>query len=255
MSVLVFLDESRHQLKGNSNYFATTAGVAFEEAQYNVFCRKFFQLKGKFFKKEGIGEFVLRGRRMLNRRALESPRKVEFIRELFSLCRLHKAVTFASTRLFQPEEDQLRAEFAQWLPAGSIALSDQSRKGRCSILLAYVIERLNSFILETHPEQSAQLIRAAASTASDSEFSTVLMNFFYRTPYGSGFRGILGTPLFAPTPYSPGLQVADLFAYIINQHHAGRKAMKDFFDEVESMQFISAFQQDDFELKGMNLVS
>ncbi|HEX7344512.1 MAG TPA: DUF3800 domain-containing protein [bacterium] len=252
---MVFLDESRCQPKGKEDYFATLAGVAFEEAQYDDFCRKFFRLKAKFFKLDGLAEFPLRGRRMLNPRAFESYRKAEFIRELFSLCRLHKVVTFGSTRLFQPAQDQLPAELMPMLPASAIALTDRSRKGRCSILLVYVIERVNSFMLEIHPGQSAQFIFPSASAAGDSEFSAAMMDLIYKTPYGSGFHGVLGAPLFAPAPYSPGLQAADLFAYIINQHHAGRIALKDCFDEVESMQFISAFRQDDFDLKGINLVS
>ena len=141
------------------------------------------------------------------------------------------------------------------LPASAIALTDRSPKGLCSILLAYIIERVNSFMLENHPGQSAQFIFPSDSSAGASEFCSGMMNLIYKTPYGRGFHGVLGTPLFAPAPYSPGLQTADPFAYIINQHHAGRIALKDFFDEVESMQFISAFQQDEFELKGMNLLS
>jgi hypothetical protein len=255
MSVLVFLDESRHSLRGKEDYFATLAGVAFQETQYDDFCRKFIRLKARFFKREGLAEFPLRGRRMLNPRGLESHRKAEFTRELISLCRLHKAVTFASTRRFKPAQDQLPAEFMPMPPASAIALTDQCRKGLCSVLLAYIIERVNSFILETHPGQSAQLIFPSSAAAGDREISAGMMNLIYKTPYGRGFHGVLGTPLFAPAPYSPGLQTTDLFAYIINQHHAGRIALKDLFDEVESMQFVSAFQQDEFELKGVNLVS
>jgi hypothetical protein len=255
MSVMVFLDESRHQIQGKENHFATLAGVAIEEVLYDAFCRKFIRLKERFFKCNGVAEFPLRGRRMLNRRALESHRKLEFTRELFSLCRLHKVTTFASTRLFQPAQDQLPAELLPIMGGSAIALADRSRKGCCSILLAYVIERVNSFMLETHPGQSAQFVFPSASAAGDREICSGMMNLIYKTPYGGGFHGVLGTPHFTPAPYSPGLQAADLFAYIINQHHAGRVALRDFFGEVEGMQFVSTFQQDDFDMKGMNLVS
>jgi hypothetical protein len=81
-----------------------------------------------------------------------------------------------------------------------------------------------------------------------------IVNFIYGTPWGSGFHGILGSPFLMPSRLSPGLQLADLFAYVINQHHAGRRELEEFYREVEGMQFVSSIAKDEFELRGMNLL-
>jgi len=80
------------------------------------------------------------------------------------------------------------------------------------------------------------------------------MNFTYKSALGGGFHGVIGSPLFAPPSFSSGLQLVDLFAYVINQHHSGRIQMKEYFSEVESMQFVSSIKQDEFDIKGMNLI-
>ena len=116
------------------------------------------------------------------------------------------------------------------------------------------MERVNSYVLENHPGQQAKLVFKSTGEQRDSVRCSSVMNFIYNTTFGGGFFGLLGNPLFAPAPATDGLQVADLFAYIINQRHGGRTEMSEYFEEVESMQFISSIEQDEFKLRGMNLI-
>lgn len=136
------------------------------------------------------------------------------------------------------------------------AVTDSDRYGAeaISLLLAYLIERVNTFMLEAHPGQVAKLIFRTEETRRDVLRSQAVMNFIYGTPFGGGFHGILGAPLLMASALSPGLQLADVFAYVINQHHAGRRDLHEFFREVEEMQFILAISKDEFELRGMNLI-
>lgn len=255
MSVLVFVDESRWQRPGETDYFATAAGAAFEELSYDDFCRKLMRLKGRFFKRPGIGEYSLQGRLLLSPRSLNSFRKVEFIQELFSLCRLTKVTTFASTRRCSSlKQENAFADIPVQIHRSAISNSDRYSENVCSLLIAYLIERINSFMLESHPGTLAKLVFKTEEPKRDRILCASVMNFIFKTHFGGGFHGILGSPVFEPASHSPGVQVADLFAYIINQYHGGRREMKEFFHEVKSMQFVSSIQQDEFELKGMNLI-
>jgi len=255
MSVLVFLEESRFHKPGATQYYATMAGAAIEEASYDVFCRKLLRLKERLFRRKGVAEYALRGRLLLNSRALDTGfRKVEFVRELFSLCRLLKVTTFATTKRCLVAPGQETSETGLPSPRSSVTTSDQYSEEAVSLLLAYLIERVNTFMLEAHPGQVAKLIFRTEETHRDFLRSHAVMNFIYGTPFGSGFHGILGAPLLMSSALSPGLQVADVFAYVINGHHAGRRDLHEFFREIEEMQFVSAISKDEFELRGMNLI-
>lgn len=255
MSVLVFIDDSRWDRPGRKDYFATTVGVAVEELRLADFTRKILRLKSRFFKRREIGDYPLRGRLLLNNRALDSFRKQEFISELFSLCRLMKITTFAATRKCSLTAEQ--PELSVYLDEqrrGSISDSDRYSRQEISLLLAYLFERVNSFMLENHPGTQAKMVFKSTDPQRDAVLCAGVMNFIYKTSFGGGFEGILGHPLFAPRELAEGLQVADLFAYIINQHQGGRPEMRDYFAEVESMQFVSSIERDEFQLRGINLI-
>ncbi len=254
MSVLAFIDESRWQKAADKAYFVTVAGVAFEEQLYGDFCRRLLRLKGRFFHRSGVGQYSLQGRLLLNSRALEQYRKVEFVRELFSLCRLQKVAVFSTTKLILPDTAQAEMNnFPAWTKT-AISASDKFDESSTSILLAYLIESLNGFMLERHPGQLAKLIFQSEDAGQDRLKSASLMHLFYQTPFGGGFRGVLGAPFFLPACYSPGLQVADLCAYIINQHHGDRAQIREFFEEVETLEYLSQIRQDDYEFKGINII-
>jgi hypothetical protein len=255
MSMLLFLDESRWLQPGKTEYYATVAGIAIEEFAYIDFCRKLMKLKGRFFKRSGIDEFALQGRGLLNSRSMTSFRKVEFVQEVFSLSRLQKNVVFSTTRkCFSDKDVALTNDLPLISPLNTISNTDKYSEEICSILMAYIVERVNTFMLERHPGELCKLIFKTEEPNHDRLLSSCIMNFIFKTGFGGGFHGILGTPFFAPASHSPGLQLADLFAYIVNQHHGGRREMRDYFEEVLTMQFISSIEQDEFELRGMNLI-
>jgi hypothetical protein len=254
MSVLVFVDESKLHRSEEESCISTVAGVAFEENAYGDLSGKLLRLKGRFFKRQGIGEFPLRGRLLLNNRAYESFRKIEFVREVFSLCRLQNVKTFATTQLVSsgnPDEGGPAQHFRE---QPIFSESDSTDGSGFPLRLAYLMERVNSFMLENHPGQVAKLIFKIEGSGGSYTVSSSIMELLYRSPLGKGFQGILGAPLFAPHAHAPGLQIADLFAYIINQHHSGRMRMREFYAEVESMQYVSAFEKDEYQLRGINTI-
>jgi len=255
MSVLVFIDDSRWDRPAKKDFFATTAGVAIEEIKLADFTRKLSRLKNRFFKRAGVGDYPIRGRLLLNNRALDSFRKQEFVSELFSLCRLMNITVFGTTRKYSVsvEQPELSA-YSAGRKRGAISDSERTTESEVSLLLAYLFERINSFALENHPGTQAKLVFKSLGQNHDARLCSGVMNFIYQTSFGGGFEGLLGQPLFAPREWTAGLQIADLFAYIINQHFGGRPEMRDYFAEVESMQFVSSIERDEFQLRGINLI-
>jgi hypothetical protein len=233
--------------------YSTIAAIAFEATAYTDFCHKFIRLKKKYFKSEAIEAYPLKGRSMLSRRGLEHYRKVEFVSELFSLCRLQKGVLFSTTRMTAGDKGAA-ADSLYISTNDALFVENRSSDQTCSMLLAYLLERMNSFMVEKHPGQRAELVFKAEAGEGMQKIGSAMMNLFFRTPYGGGFQGLLGTPHFTPAAYSPGSQVASLLAYLINQHFTGNVRMREWFKEAESMQYVSAYQRDEYELKGINLI-
>jgi hypothetical protein len=222
---------------------------------YDDFSRKLLRLKERFFKRKGVGEYPIKGRLLLSGRALSANfRKVEFVEELFSLCRLLKIASFSTTKKFSAENAAGSGAAEAGWPKSAVLDSNGYSEEAISILLAYLIERVNSFMLENHPGQVAKLIFRTEETGQDYRRAHAFLNFIYGTRFGGGFHGILGAPLLMPAALSPGLQVADIFAYAANRYHAGFRDIVEFYQQIAGMQFISAISKDEFELKGMNLI-
>jgi hypothetical protein len=250
MSVLVFVEESRLRSPGATEYCATVAGAAIEEVAYDDFSRKLLRLKERFFKCKGVADYPIKGRLLLSGRALSANfRKIEFVEELFSLCRLLKVTSFSTTKKFS-----VAAAPETGLPRGAVLDSNGYSEEAISILLAYLVERVNSFMLENHPGQVAKLIFRTEETGQDYLRGHAFLNFIYGTRFGGSFHGILGAPLLMSSALSAGLQVADIFAYAANRYHAGFRDIVEFYQEIADMQFISAISKDEYELKGMNLI-
>ncbi|HEX7342717.1 MAG TPA: DUF3800 domain-containing protein [bacterium] len=255
MSVLVFVEQGRLGSSGATEYYATVAGAAIEEVAYDDFSRKLLRLKERFFKRKGVADYPIKGRLLLSGRALSANfRKVEFVKELFSLCRLLKITSFSTTKKFSVGAAAQPGVFATGLPKSAVLDSNGYSEEAISILLAYLIERVNSFMLENHPGQVAKLIFRTEETSQDYLRGHAFLNFIYGTRFGGGFHGILGAPLLMPSALSAGLQLADIFAYAANRYHAGFRDIVEFYQEIADMQFISAISKDEYELKGMNLI-
>jgi hypothetical protein len=255
MSVLVFVEDSRLRSRGATEYYATMAGAAIEEVAYDDFSRKLLRLKGRFFKSKGVADYPVKGRLLLSSRALAANfRKVEFAKELFSLCRLLKVASFSTTKKFVLATGAEPGVAETGLPKSAMSNSDRHDKEAISVLLAYLVERVNSYMLETHPGQVAKLVFRTEETGQDYLRGHAFLNFIYGTHFGGGFHGILGAPLMMPAALSPGLQLADIFAYAVNRYHAGFRDILEFYQEIADMQFVSSISKDQFELKGMNLI-
>jgi hypothetical protein len=92
--MLVFVDES-YRKADELNAKSTFSAVLMQEQRYRELDRKLYELKHVFWKVENSYEFEVKGRELLNERAIDLPKNREFTSQLVFLCKEAGAVMFA----------------------------------------------------------------------------------------------------------------------------------------------------------------
>ena len=96
VGVLVFVDESEWPRPKDPSGFTVWGAIAIHPSRSREFFREVYQLERKFWKVEEPYEFEIKGRLLLNKTAVTSPKKREFCEELMSLCKLNGVRAFAA---------------------------------------------------------------------------------------------------------------------------------------------------------------
>ena len=81
-------------------------------------------------------------------------------------------------------------------------------------------------------------------------------DYLYKTKSGWEFHHILDTPFFVNSKVTPGIQIADLFAYVINQRFQkrGGKLIKKYYTE-KKMQFEwESEEEEDYVVRGIKFI-
>ncbi|MBU0520162.1 hypothetical protein KJ564_14640 [bacterium] len=166
---------------------------------------------------------------------------------MLSLCRHLKLTLFANTKITNGSG---KTEGENLLISQGGA--DLENRSGCPLIVADLMEKVSSYMLEDHPGELAALIFSQEQSGQREHLLKAIMQLYYFTPLGRGLQGILGSPMTMYPTLAPGLQSANVFAYIISQFHNGRAQMREFYRELEGLQYISVFDKDEFELRGMN---
>jgi len=204
--MLFFVDESYKQ-SNHHNPKTTLAGVMVREEAMRSLDTDLFNLKKRFLKIEEPWEKELKGRKLLSRRDIESPRNREFVEELLSVCRLHGVVPFAvvqdgrATLVGQPD-------LLPWLYRG-------------------ILWRADTYLRENYPERMAVVIFDRIDRETSKKIAISFNNFMFKHRWGQGYTNVMVTPLFANSEITPGLQIADVVAYCVNERYAGRRGDSD----------------------------
>jgi hypothetical protein len=93
--MLVFVDESEWPRPKAPDGYTVWGAIAIHPSKSKNFVREIFNLKRKFWKVSEPHEFEIKGRLLLNERAMTSPKKCEFCEEIISLCKLSGIKAFA----------------------------------------------------------------------------------------------------------------------------------------------------------------
>lgn len=206
-------------------------GLALEDNQERHLSKELFSLKKRFWKSSDPVERELKGRYLLNKRAIQMPRNREFARELMSLLREVDATIFAIL-----DEEMARTS--------DILIKEQ---GYLSKPAFYLLQRISQFMKESHPDRKAILIFDGQEREQNKNVAKAFSNFLFQGRSWKEFENIYTTPFFADSVSTPGVQMADFIAYCMSAYECRRQDLKQFREELYDIRFKSTFVNMDEE--------
>ena len=239
--MLVFIDESEWPKPSAPSGYTVWAAVALQPQLSKSFSREIFNLERKFWRINEPHEFEIKGRMLLSSRALTSPKKVEFVEEVVSLCKHYQLLTFAVG--MQQLEEPMLAGFS----------SEESRIFR---VYHYLLERVEAMMQESYPEDMATVLLDSGGIKTDKRRAIAFGNFLYGHEAGRSMQRIVETPFFVDSSLTPGIQIADLFAYAVAQQNLGRKEAKlrEIGERIREMEWRSNRVDVEYPLRGFKFI-
>ena len=203
--MLVFIDESGHPRPNDDATHPVLLAVCIREADMRALESRLFALRRTHLasltlsKEEKEGKAVV----FLNRRSLTRiVAKREYVDSLFEYLRDFDLHVFGIT--------MERPSKMPW--EGVETLSAQYR---------WLLERIERFMENEHPAHFAIPVFDTRDPGTNLRLSESFTGFMARNTQGRSMRHLMPSPLFADSALTPGIQIADLFAYTIrlNEEH------------------------------------
>lgn len=239
--MLIFVDESEWPKPSAPDGYTVWAAVALQPQVSKGFSRDIFNLEKKFWRISEPHEFEIKGRMLLNRRALTSPKKLEFVEEVLSLCRQYQLLGFA-VGMRQLGEPTLSG-FA----------TEDSRIFR---VYHYLLERVEAMMQENYPEDMAILLLDSSDNETNKRRAIAFGNFLYGHEAGKSMQRIVESPYFVTSTLTPGIQIADLFSYALAQQNLGRKEvkLKEINDRIRELEWRSSRVDVEYPMRGFRFI-
>ncbi len=231
--VLIFVDESEWPRPKDPSGFTVWGAIAVNPQISREFFREVFNLTRKFWKVSNPYEFEMKGRRLLNKRAVTSPKKVEFCEELLSLCKLNKVKAFAVG-----------------LKNAGTTVSDELTEPVVYRAYSRLLERVNAMMSEECRDGMAIVALDSQDEKKDTERARAFGNFLYGNALGRKLSYIVETPFFVSSKATIGIQLADLVAYALAQQNQGRTDIKYICDRIRELEWRSNSQEEDVPRRG-----
>ncbi len=239
--MLVFVDESEWPKPSVSSGYTVWAAIALQPQLSKAFSRELFNLERKFWRINEPHEFEIKGRMLLNKRALTSPKKMEFIEEVLSPCKRYQLLAFA-VGMQQIEEPML--------------VGFSSEESRIFRIYHYLLERVEAMMQENYPDDMAMVLLDSSDKETNKRRAIAFGNFLYGHEAGRSMQKIVETPFFVSSDLTPGIQIADLFAYALAQQNLGRKEakLKEIGERIRELEWRSNRVDVEFPLRGFRFV-
>ncbi len=235
--MLICVDESEWPRPKVPGGYTVWVGVALQPKRGKEFFREIFNLERKFWKVEEPYDLEIKGRLLLNKKALTSPKKREFTEEILSLCELNGILTFA-VGLRYPGTKPLDT------------MSDNSTYRVFNLLL----ERVELMMAESSPDEMAVVAFDSQEAGSDRNRALQFGNFLYGNPAGRAMQHIIDTPFFVDSQATKGIQIADLFAYIVSQQNLGKQELSSYFNRIREMEWHSQRTDAEHPMRGFRFL-
>jgi hypothetical protein len=239
--MLIFVDESEWPKPSTSEGYTVWAAVALQQQLSKDFSREIFNLEKKFWRVSEPHEFEIKGRMLLNKRAITSPKKLEFVEEVLSICKHYQLMVFA-IGMRQLGEPMLTG----FTP-------EESRIFR---VYHYLLERVEAMIQEDYPEDMATVLLDSSHKETDKRRAIAFGNFLYGHETGKSMQKIVECPFFVSSTLTPGIQIADLFAYALAQQKLGRRELKlkEIYERIREFEWRSSSVDVEYPLRGFRFI-
>lgn len=232
--MLVFVDESYRKAE-EPNAKSTFSAVLIEEKRYRELDKKLFELKRVFWRVENTYDIELKGRELLSERAISLPKNREFTSQLIFLCKEVGSVVFAVVQ------------------HGTLTLASQSN--RLPNLYRALLWRVNTFMQEKFPDDRATFFFDGIDHETNRKVAISFNNFMHRHHWGRAYQHVLPTPFFCDSEVSPGIQLADVLAYCVNERYVGRRSyLEEYFQKFRELAFNYQNPDSNLNLWGIQLV-
>ncbi len=231
--MLVFVDESEWPRPRTPGGYTVWAGVGVPSNRNREFFRELFNLEKRLWRKEEPYDLEIKGRFLLGSRGMRSPRKLEFVEEILSLCKLNEIVAFA-VGLRYPDSPPMEG-------AGEPNTYEMIRS---------MVERVEAMMSERYPGERAVIVFDSQEDRKDLERALEFGNYLYGTAQGRGATHVCETPIFASSKVTKGLQIADIFAYALAQQNLGRGDLARYCDRIREMEWWSNYREEGLPWRG-----
>lgn len=236
--MLIFIDESGQPRHNDPSPFSVLSAIALKAEHSRDFSREIFKIKKNFREMDDAYAWEIKGRMLLGSKYI-SPRRREFTEEIFALCREYEVKTFASI-MERPKNPLLDLELNPHIHE----------------LSKYLMRRVNRYVLECYQDRRAIFLYDAQDDKSNERLARRFTDFLFKTKKGWEYLNILDTPFFVNSKMTPGIQVADLFAYIINKRfqRKGIDPIEKFYKEIKDLQFEWENEEEGYGLRGIKFI-
>lgn len=247
--MLVFIDESYDRDESGCIHHAL-AGFGVPEAQYRRLVAVVHQIKERYF--ESADELSSEQRAELRTRRIAcsgEPRLTELKASKLltgKAARFHEATGQAQTILLVEEllDEVFRLDGVVFgvLSEPRHVNEIQNPGPFLPLQLRSLMERVELWMAESHPDQHASLIFDAIDNRTSRELNTRTSDFLYRHQEGRKMRHIVPTPFWVDSSSTPGSQVEDIIAHVLMNSmlpETRRKPLASVWRRVNGMMFTS----------------
>ena len=129
----------------------------------------------------------------------------------------------------------------------------------------YLLERIECFMADEHPNHMALPIYDALDPGSTRIFAASFNSFMSKSNAGRAMQHIVPSPLFVDSALTPGIQVADRFAYVLRLHEENQLQKQRFCGDAylaTIKRYASVvwsktkdYDRDDFTIRGISRIA
>lgn len=224
-SLLFFIDETWQEIAGQQ--VAALGAVAIPQASYNRFCREVFAIKQNVLGARELSDAELKGAKCFANRTFRA-------READTGSKL----LIAADAMFDALSKHRAHSFVIWTVHADLVALRSTKTTELSPPYKQLLHDFRALMEREAPRRLGSLNFDQRNIGSDEVAACALQNYLVRTRGAYWEEHFLTVPNFTVSAVSPGLQAADLVAYLgaHNAPNAGRPELRPYMDRVAGLQ-------------------